>query len=49
MWLLIIYLVGLQIRSYGEICLKGKFELTEKTICYYLGFIVSGVEWGLIY
>ena len=39
-------MVGLQIRLYGEFCPKGKSELTEKTICYYLGFIVSGVEWG---
>ena len=46
MLLVIIYLVGLQIRLYGEFCLKGNSELTEKTICYYLGFIVSGVEWG---
>lgn len=46
MLLVIIYLVGLQIRLYGEFCLKGNSELTKKTICYYLGFIVSGVEWG---
>lgn len=30
----------------GEIGPKGKFKPTKKTICYYLGFIVSGVEWG---
>jgi hypothetical protein len=35
--------------THGEIRPKGKSELTEKTICYYLGFIISGVEWGLIY
>lgn len=46
MLLVIIYLVGLQIRLYGVCCPKGKSELTEKTICYYLGFIVNGVEWG---
>ena len=46
MLLVIIYLVGLQIRLYGEFCLKGKSKPTKKTICYYLGFIVSSVEWG---
>ena len=46
MWLMIIYLVGLQIRLYGEIGPKGKSDPTKKTICYYLGFIISGVEWG---
>ena len=46
MLLVIIYLVGLQILLYGEFCLKGKSKPTKKTICYYLGFIVCGVEWG---
>lgn len=32
--------------THGEIGPKGKSKPTEKTICYYLGFIVSGVEWG---
>lgn len=49
MLLVIIYLVGLRFQSYSEICLKGKSDPTKKTICYYLGFIISGVEWGSIY